>query len=86
MVLCAVPISHRSPRKTCLVEGLVLSIWSPERAWLQEDKIAVVVATVTDDVRLFEVPAMKVCAMRFTDTARARITKVCASASAFFGS
>ena len=48
----------------------------PTRAWLQEDKIAVLVATVTDDVRLFEVPALKVCALRFTETARARIIKV----------
>ena len=38
------------------------------------DKIAVLVGTVTNDNRLFEVPAMKVCALRFTETARARIT------------
>ena len=30
----------------------------------KEDKIAVVVGTITDDVRLIEVPAMKVCALR----------------------
>ncbi|PNH08024.1 60S ribosomal protein L18-2 [Tetrabaena socialis] len=41
----------------------------------KEDKIAVIVATVTDDVRLFEVPKLRVCAMRFTETARARIVK-----------
>lgn len=35
-----------------------------------------VVATVTDDVRMFEVPKLRVCALRFTETARARITKV----------
>jgi len=39
------------------------------------DKLAVVVATITDDVRYFEMPKMKVCALRFTETARARITK-----------
>lgn len=39
------------------------------------DKIAVVVGSVTDDVRLYEVPKMTVCALRFTNTARARITK-----------
>jgi len=39
------------------------------------DKVAVVVATITDDVRYFEMPAMKVCALRFTETARARIVK-----------
>jgi hypothetical protein len=42
----------------------------------QDGKIAVVVATVTDDVRLFEVPKIRVCALRFTETARARIVKV----------
>lgn len=45
-------------------------------ASLQEDKLAVVVATITDDVRLFEVAKLRVVALRFTDTARARITKV----------
>ncbi len=43
---------------------------------MQEDKVAVIVATVTDDVRLFEVPKLRVVAMRFTETARARIVKV----------
>jgi large subunit ribosomal protein L18e len=40
---------------------------------LQGDQIAVIVGTVTDDKRISEVPAMKVCALRFTETARARI-------------
>jgi large subunit ribosomal protein L18e len=39
------------------------------------DKIAVVVGSVTDDVRMYEVPKMTVCALRFSETARARITK-----------
>jgi large subunit ribosomal protein L18e len=43
---------------------------------LQEDQVAVLVATVTDDVRLFDVPKLRVCALRFTETARARIVKV----------
>ena len=38
-------------------------------------KTAVVVGTVTDDVRMLEVPKLSVCALRFTATARARITK-----------
>nr|KJB82634.1 hypothetical protein B456_013G206100 [Gossypium raimondii] len=38
-------------------------------------KIAVVVGTVTDDIRVYEVPALKVTALRFTETARARIEK-----------
>ena len=40
-----------------------------------ESKIAVAVATVTDDVRLFEVPKVRVAALRFTAGARARIVK-----------
>lgn len=36
-------------------------------------KVAVIVGTVTDDVRLLEVPELKVAALRFTETARARI-------------
>ncbi|CAL8464639.1 g4174 [Coccomyxa elongata] len=39
----------------------------------KEDKTAVLVGTVTDDVRLFEVPKLTVVAMRITETARARI-------------
>lgn len=39
----------------------------------QEDKLAVIVGTVTDDTRLYELPALKVVALRFTETARARI-------------
>lgn len=33
------------------------------------------VGTVTDDIRVHEVPKMKVAALRFTETARARIEK-----------
>ncbi|GFP99676.1 60S ribosomal protein l18-3, partial [Phtheirospermum japonicum] len=42
----------------------------------KEGKIAVLVGTVTDDIRLQdEIPAMKVTALKFTKTARARIKK-----------
>mmetsp|Transcript_24368 Transcript_24368/g.59877 ORF Transcript_24368/g.59877 Transcript_24368/m.59877 type:complete len:187 (+) Transcript_24368:102-662(+) len=41
----------------------------------KKGEIAAIVGTVTDDARMFEVPAMKVCALRFTDNARARIIK-----------
>ncbi|KAL9332275.1 hypothetical protein ACSQ67_001885 [Phaseolus vulgaris] len=41
----------------------------------KENKIAVVVGAVTDDIRVYEVPALKVTALRFTETARARIEK-----------
>merc|ERR1711994_102623 len=41
------------------------------------DKVAVLVGTITDDLRMHdqEVPKLKVCALRFTETARARILK-----------
>jgi large subunit ribosomal protein L18e len=41
------------------------------------DKIAVIVGTVTDDVRLdgHRIPALRVCALRVTEGARARIVK-----------
>ncbi|KAL2485784.1 60S ribosomal protein L18-2 [Abeliophyllum distichum] len=42
----------------------------------KEDKIAVIVGTVTDDIRAYEVPSLKVTALRFTERARARIEKV----------
>ncbi|KAJ8504900.1 hypothetical protein OPV22_005786 [Ensete ventricosum] len=41
----------------------------------KDDKIAVIVGTVTDDKWVYEVPALKVTALRFTETARARILK-----------
>ena len=40
-----------------------------------ENKVAVVVATVVDDPRLLDVPKMTVAALRFTSSARARIVK-----------
>merc|ERR1712224_570764 len=40
-----------------------------------QDKIVVTVATVTDDNRLIDVPKLTVAALRFTEAARARITK-----------
>ncbi len=39
------------------------------------DKIAVIVGTVTDDKRLLEMPKLTVAALKFTETARARILK-----------
>ena len=41
----------------------------------KEGKVACVVGTIKDDVRMFEVPKLTVCALRFTATARARIVK-----------
>lgn len=39
------------------------------------DKTAVVVGTITDDARMLTVPKLKVCALRLTEGARARILK-----------
>merc|ERR1711918_174860 len=40
----------------------------------QEGKMAVIVGTVTDDVRMLECPkGLKLCALRVTETARARV-------------
>jgi len=39
----------------------------------KDDKTAVLVGKVTDDVRMLECPKMKVCALAFTETARKRI-------------
>jgi large subunit ribosomal protein L18e len=41
----------------------------------KEDKVAVIVGTVTDDARLYDLPKLTVAALRFTETARARIVK-----------
>ncbi|KAG8190081.1 hypothetical protein JTE90_023053 [Oedothorax gibbosus] len=40
-----------------------------------ENKTAVVIGTITDDIRLLQVPKMTVCALRVTERARARILK-----------
>eukprot|EP01100_Stratorugosa_tubuloviscum_P011489 TRINITY_DN512_c1_g2_i1.p1 TRINITY_DN512_c1_g2~~TRINITY_DN512_c1_g2_i1.p1 ORF type:complete len:186 (-),score=83.77 TRINITY_DN512_c1_g2_i1:144-701(-) len=39
----------------------------------KENKIAVVVSTVTDDKRIQKLPKLKICALKFTEAARARI-------------
>merc|ERR1712193_212782 len=41
----------------------------------KDGKIAVLVGTITDDVRFLDVPKLRVCALRFTKTARQRILK-----------
>ncbi|KAL1790084.1 60S ribosomal protein L18 [Sigmodon hispidus] len=41
----------------------------------RENKTAVVVGTVTDDVRILQVPKLKVCALRVSSRARSRILK-----------
>jgi len=39
------------------------------------DKLAVCVGTVTNDLRIFDVPKMTLCALRVTEKARERILK-----------
>merc|ERR1712194_207875 len=39
----------------------------------KEGKTIVLVGTVTDDTRLMEIPKLSICALRVTNTARARI-------------
>ena len=41
----------------------------------KKGKVAVLVGTVTNDVRLIDVPRLRVAALRFTESARSRITK-----------
>ncbi|KAL7636077.1 UNVERIFIED_CONTAM: hypothetical protein RMT77_013896 [Armadillidium vulgare] len=49
----------------------------------REDKICVVVGSVTDDVRLLNVPNITLCALRVSSAARARIEKVGGSVITF---
>lgn len=41
----------------------------------REGLTAVIVGTVTDDQRIWEVPKLTICALRVTERARARILK-----------
>jgi ribosomal protein L18E len=41
----------------------------------RENKTAVIVGTVTDDTRIFEIPKLKICALHVTEKARGRILK-----------
>ncbi|XP_054160730.1 60S ribosomal protein L18-like [Oppia nitens] len=61
----------KTNRPPITLKRLKIQMSKPER----KDKIAVVIGTVTDDVRLYDVPNLKVCALRVTKTARARILK-----------
>jgi large subunit ribosomal protein L18e len=48
---------------------------NPHSAKAYEGKTRAIVGTVTDDNRIYKVPKMTICALRFTATARARIEK-----------
>uniref|UniRef100_A0A8C3SC68 Large ribosomal subunit protein uL15/eL18 domain-containing protein n=1 Tax=Chelydra serpentina TaxID=8475 RepID=A0A8C3SC68_CHESE len=41
----------------------------------RDNKTAVVVGTITDDIRIHDIPKLKVCALRVTQGARSRILK-----------
>merc|ERR1711862_170321 len=48
-----------------------------------EEQIAVIVGTVLNDPRLLDLPPMKVCALRFSDSAKSRIVKAGGEAITF---
>eukprot|EP01067_Filipodium_phascolosomae_P005405 Filipodium_phascolosomae@DN348_c0_g1_i1.p1 len=50
-----------------------LSLSRLKRLVLKQQKVAAIVGTVTDDLRVLEVPKMTVCALNFTTNARTRI-------------
>merc|ERR1711944_229760 len=41
----------------------------------RENKVAVVVGTVTDDLRILDIPKLKICCLRMTERCRARVLK-----------
>lgn len=59
----------RTNRPPLSLSRLVRQMKRPDRT----EKIAVVVGTVTNDARQHKVPKLKICALRFTERARARI-------------
>ncbi|XP_043701684.1 60S ribosomal protein L18-3-like [Telopea speciosissima] len=42
----------------------------------KDDKIAMLIGTVTDDTRVYKIPTLKVAALRFMERTRTRIVKV----------
>ncbi|XP_077979845.1 large ribosomal subunit protein eL18-like [Glandiceps talaboti] len=61
----------RANRQPLSLARLNRQMTKPDR----EGKTAVIVGTVTDDLRILEIPKLKVCALHVTDRARARILK-----------
>lgn len=53
------------------IARIVRSMKKPGR----EGLTAVIVGTVTDDARIWELPKLSICALRVTEKARARILK-----------
>ncbi|EKG21215.1 Ribosomal protein L18e [Macrophomina phaseolina MS6] len=65
----------RINRPPMSISRIVATAHNKHSAKAHEGKTIVVVGTVTDDNRLLEVPKLSIAALRFTATARARITK-----------
>ena len=61
----------RTNRQPLSIARLVRQMKKKER----DGKTAVVVGTVTDDLRIYKIPKLRVCALRFTEGARSRILK-----------
>ncbi|KAM7383382.1 hypothetical protein PAMP_003040 [Pampus punctatissimus] len=61
----------RTNRPPISISRLIRKMKMPGR----ENKTAVVVGTVTDDVRIQDIPKLKICALKVTDGARRRILK-----------
>ncbi|KAI3361079.1 hypothetical protein L3Q82_013281, partial [Scortum barcoo] len=61
----------RTNRPPISISRLIRKMKMPGR----ENRTAVVVGTVTDDVRIQDIPKLKICALRVTDGARRRILK-----------
>lgn len=62
-------VSSRTMRPPVSLSKVVSGLGS------RTDRTAVIVGTVTDDHRTFDLPKIKVAALRFTEAARARIVK-----------
>ncbi|CAD7681795.1 unnamed protein product [Nyctereutes procyonoides] len=67
-------VRRKEPKSQDIYLRLLVKLYRYETASL-ENKTAVVVGTITDDVCVQEVPKLKVCALRVSSRARSRILK-----------
>lgn len=65
----------RINRPPMSISRVASKVTTESAAKAYKDKTIAVVATITDDNRLLEVPKLSIAALRFTATARARIEK-----------
>merc|ERR1712179_784030 len=67
-------VLSQNPRMfTCGCSSSSTVIWLAAQKPGRENKIIVVVGTVTDDLRIYKLPKITLCALRITARARARI-------------